>query len=874
MKGNVTSHIGNKRQRQNSSGVKTVENKADRKTTAIENCRRPGRPSIYKTLKSQLIRFASRTHFVVEKFTHDIIDPYCTIKLSTTGEIQTTKPVRDGGSNVVWTHEHNNVLRFAYTFDQNVCNESSFLSSKTKDGGDNDEASNSSSVGSEQDENLDDGIGMLYFDIFDQDIILDAHIGGTHLRLKNILKNIVGSDSKSLSERVIVPQQPIEIPVFRKSDGAISGFLRAKIHFEYEGTNSSIGEDGTTLKNIINGNLVVTVESGADLWDPNSPEEWLPSDPHAGRSVFVSLFICLLYFIGGSLMFMAVEGWDFWDAMYFGAATFTTVGYGSPAPISALGRAVASLYMIFGVTMVSVSIVRLWLAMLSSCGGPCSHFFRLVGQECSLICPCYNACLSKEGRHKNRVEYNERPEYQSSRHRKDEGATTNLKDVKKPATLVYVSVVAALKLFALVSFGAVFYMIFPGENLSFTDSVYMSTATVMTVGYGDLSPKTQGGKIVATWWMIISYAILLRALQDVSNTIHTRRLNQVRSQLLNRDLSRAAILNMDKDGDGNLSRLEFLTSMVVTLKLCTEEHLNAIMKRFDEVEQSREARERVLKELQKFRSKPNNSPRNHNQQHHDWRSAAGKVRPLGKQRLLAQKLEQETIHAAETMGHIQHEHYNDKGIEKDTIALNINVTPSKTVEMTEKNLVSVKKISGEQKERPLVRVKTYHAINGDRYVNDRSIGNRTKVAPYFKKLRKRKETKETNQAMENMLGNKEAESTPSVGPSSSSPSCSQIACNEDLDPEQRDNSLSTMLAYLRRARDASRRYIEEQATAGENIAQRRLAIKAYRDLLETLHRQQKFAHDLLEATDPEVLRLHEGNAPAKSPAKCKNSNEK
>ena len=52
-----------------------------------------------------------------------------------------------------------------------------------------------------------------------------------------------------------------------------------------------------------------------------------------------------------------------------------------------------------------------------------------------------------------------------------------------------------------------------------------------------------------------------------------------------------------------------------------------------------------------------------------------------------------------------------------------------------------------------------------------------------------------------------------------------------------------MLAYMRRARDASRRYVEEQTIAKSKgwDHECQLAITSYRDLLESLHRQQKFA---------------------------------
>lgn len=47
------------------------------------------------------------------------------------------------------------------------------------------------------------------------------------------------------------------------------------------------------------------------------------------------------------------------------------------------------------------------------------------------------------------------------------------------------------------------------EGLSWLDSAYFSVITLSTVGYGDLSPQTTGGKIFTMFYVIIGIGIIL-----------------------------------------------------------------------------------------------------------------------------------------------------------------------------------------------------------------------------------------------------------------------------------------------------------------------------------------------------------------------------
>ena len=61
----------------------------------------------------------------------------------------------------------------------------------------------------------------------------------------------------------------------------------------------------------------------------------------------VSFIIFLLAL--GTLMYMFLEGWQWYDALFFSTSTITTVGYGDLVPHTEIGRLFTVLYMLIGV---------------------------------------------------------------------------------------------------------------------------------------------------------------------------------------------------------------------------------------------------------------------------------------------------------------------------------------------------------------------------------------------------------------------------------------------------------------------------------------------------------------------------------------------
>src|SRR5690348_16333400 len=65
---------------------------------------------------------------------------------------------------------------------------------------------------------------------------------------------------------------------------------------------------------------------------------------------------------------------------------------------------------------------------------------------------------------------------------------------------------AAFAAVGILSIGTVFYHIV--EKLQWLDSIYFSTVTLTTVGYGDITPHTNAGKLFTIGYILCGIGIL------------------------------------------------------------------------------------------------------------------------------------------------------------------------------------------------------------------------------------------------------------------------------------------------------------------------------------------------------------------------------
>jgi len=87
-----------------------------------------------------------------------------------------------------------------------------------------------------------------------------------------------------------------------------------------------------------------------------------------------------------------------------------------------------------------------------------------------------------------------------------------LKDAKFRSLLFFVLVILMV--------GTFFYHKI--ENWSWLDSFYFSSISLTTVGYGDLAPKTDIGKIFTVFYIFSGVGVILGFITSVANKAHEK----------------------------------------------------------------------------------------------------------------------------------------------------------------------------------------------------------------------------------------------------------------------------------------------------------------------------------------------------------------
>ena len=80
----------------------------------------------------------------------------------------------------------------------------------------------------------------------------------------------------------------------------------------------------------------------------------------------------------------------------------------------------------------------------------------------------------------------------------------------------------------LLSVGIIGFMFF--ENMSFMNAIYFSIVTMATVGYGDIHPQTEIGKILALIIIIGGVGTFLGVIASITDLFVNRREEAIRQQ--------------------------------------------------------------------------------------------------------------------------------------------------------------------------------------------------------------------------------------------------------------------------------------------------------------------------------------------------------
>jgi hypothetical protein len=122
------------------------------------------------------------------------------------------------------------------------------------------------------------------------------------------------------------------------------------------------------------------------------------------------------------------------------------------------------------------------------------------------------------------------------------------------------------------------------EGWNWTDGLYYSVITAGTLGFGDFSPRTRAGRILAIPFIPFAVAASGEVIGNVASFLSERRAKQVYDRILHRELTMDYLLQMDANGDGKVTREEFICGMLVELKLVDVDQLEQLNQQFDRLD--------------------------------------------------------------------------------------------------------------------------------------------------------------------------------------------------------------------------------------------------------------------------------------------------
>lgn len=243
------------------------------------------------------------------------------------------------------------------------------------------------------------------------------------------------------------------------------------------------------------------------------------------RTLMLQTIMLLLYLLVGALVFSTIEGWPYLDAVYWANVTLFTVGFGDFAATTTLGRALLIPYALVGV--ISLGLVIGSIRSMVVDGGRHRVNARLVekkrrkivkqvfrkGEDGTLSALQDEDCANATPEEKKMIEYRRRwEEFNLMRRILTEAS------VMRRWVALGVSAGSWLVLWLV---GAKVFQEFerPYQHWTYFDGFYFTFVTLTTIGYGDRTPVSNGGKSFFVFWALLALPTVTVLISNAGDTV-------------------------------------------------------------------------------------------------------------------------------------------------------------------------------------------------------------------------------------------------------------------------------------------------------------------------------------------------------------------
>jgi len=137
---------------------------------------------------------------------------------------------------------------------------------------------------------------------------------------------------------------------------------------------------------------------------------------------------------------------------------------------------------------------------------------------------------------------------------------------------------------SLILLGGLVMRYLEGRSWSFLETLYFSLMTASTINLGDFAPRTSAGRLFAVLYIPLAVASAGEIFSSIAVAFIQRRQKKIFEDELSTNLSLAHMNAIDSNGDGLITREEYVSFMMLEMGRIDPRELRELHRQFEHLD--------------------------------------------------------------------------------------------------------------------------------------------------------------------------------------------------------------------------------------------------------------------------------------------------